>query len=110
MTRRAFIHPRAELDIEEQADHLRHHADLATGARFQAAAWSDILELLATPLMGSPRRFRRSRLAGLRQWRVSGFEKVLIFYRQTDFGIEVLRVLHGARDVARILRRIDRGD
>lgn len=107
MTRRAHIHPRAELDIERQADHLRHHADLATGARFQAAALNDILGLLVAPLKGSPRRFRRTRLAGLRQWRVSGFEKVLIFYRQTDSGIEVLRVLHGARDVARILRSGD---
>jgi toxin ParE1/3/4 len=107
MTRRAILQPRAEQDIEEQADHLRQHADLETGGRFHAAALNEILVLLDAPLMGRPRRFRHARLAGLRQWRVSGFEKVLIFYRQTEEGIEVLRVLHGARDVARILRRQD---
>lgn len=107
MTRRAFIQPRAERDIEERADYLRRNADLATGARFQAAALNDILGLLEAPLKGSPRRFRHARLAELRQWPVSGFERVLIFYRWTDYGIEVLRVLHGARDIARILRRGD---
>jgi plasmid stabilization system protein ParE len=36
---------------------------------------------------------------------VSGFELISIFYRPTDHGIEVARVLHGARDIARIFGR-----
>jgi plasmid stabilization system protein ParE len=36
---------------------------------------------------------------------VSHFERISIFYRPTDYGIDVVRVLHGARDIARILRR-----
>jgi len=55
------------------------------------------------PQMGTPRQFRNSRLIGLRMWRVPGFEKHLIFYRVTEGGIEVVRVLHGARDIQRIL-------
>jgi toxin ParE1/3/4 len=34
---------------------------------------------------------------------VKGFEKHLIFYRQRETGIEIVRVLHAARDVEAIL-------
>ncbi len=36
---------------------------------------------------------------GIRRWRVNDFENFLIFYRPIDDGIEVIRVLHGARDI-----------
>jgi toxin ParE1/3/4 len=55
--------------------------------------------------MGSPREFRNPHLAGIRQWRIPGFEKYLIFYRPLEDGIEILRVLHGARDIRRILEQ-----
>ena len=54
--------------------------------------------------MGSPREFQNSHLIGIRQWRVSGFENYLIFYRPIEDGIEVLRVLHGARDIEGLFR------
>lgn len=54
--------------------------------------------LLATPRIGAERPF--GRIEGLRMWRVPGFEKHLIFYRETADGIEIIRVLHGARDLA----------
>ena len=68
--------------------------------------------------MPPPRRFERSpacpasasggqtanpRLEGLRVWRIQGFEKHLIFYRPVADGIEIVRVLHGARDLDRLL-------
>jgi toxin ParE1/3/4 len=43
------------------------------------------------------------RLAGLRVGRVEGFEKHLIFYRPGDDGVEIIRVLHGARDIDSVL-------
>jgi toxin ParE1/3/4 len=43
------------------------------------------------------------RLADLRRWPVSGFPNHLIFYQPTEGGIEVVRVLHGARDLATML-------
>ncbi len=39
-----------------------------------------------------------------RVW-VTGFEKILILYRSIEDGIEVLRVVHGSRNVKRLLRR-----
>ena len=43
------------------------------------------------------------RLAGLRSWRIEGFEKHLIFYRPADDGIDIVRVIHAARDVGTVL-------
>jgi plasmid stabilization system protein ParE len=40
---------------------------------------------------------------GIRQWKVSTFDKYLIFYRIVSSGIDIIRVLHGARDIDRIL-------
>ncbi len=54
------------------------------------------------PGIGERRESRNPRLHGLRIWRVEGFENHLIFYRPADDGIEIVRVLHGARDIDRI--------
>ncbi len=105
MTRRAVVQPRADQDIRERFEYLMREAGQAIAIRFQAAVIRETDRLLGTPGKGSPRRFRRSRLVGLRQWPVAGFDNVLIFYRPTTYGIEVVRVLHGAQDVQRILRR-----
>jgi toxin ParE1/3/4 len=43
------------------------------------------------------------RYADLRYFPVSRFRMYLVFYRPVDGGIEVLRVLHGARDIHGIL-------
>jgi len=55
------------------------------------------------PHMGPARVFRNPRLRDLRIWPIRGFEKIVIFYRPIEGGIEVVRVLHGARDVKGIL-------
>ena len=56
--------------------------------------------------MGVSYDTRDPRLAGLRRFPVSGFGNYLIFYRQIDGGIEVLAVVHGARDIPSLLKRI----
>ena len=55
------------------------------------------------PGLGERRQTANPRLEGLRVWRIQGFEKHLIFYRPVDDGIEIVRVLHGARDIDRLL-------
>ncbi|MFC1707767.1 DDE-type integrase/transposase/recombinase [Planctomycetota bacterium] len=42
-------------------------------------------------------------LAGIRMWSIRGFKNHLIFYRPSPEGLDVVRVLHGARDIPRIL-------
>jgi len=54
--------------------------------------------LAEMPRLGSSRDLGDRDLADLRVWPVPGFRKYLIFYRPTNNGIEVIRVLHGMRD------------
>ena len=53
------------------------------------------------PEIGSPRTASDPSLAGLRLWPVPGFEKFRICYIPRVDHIDVLRVLHGARDSER---------
>jgi len=39
----------------------------------------------------------------LRMWLSPAFRNYLIFYRELADGVEIVRVLHGARDIKRIL-------
>lgn len=54
--------------------------------------------LLAMPLIGSTRVSDTPVLQDVRVVPVKGFEKYFIFYRQADDCVEIVRVLHGARD------------
>lgn len=71
--------------------------------RFLAAAEKAFASLAAMPGMGAPWESANPRLADLRFWSIRGFENHLIFYRPVDGGIEVIRVLHGSRDIESIL-------
>jgi len=64
---------------------------LAPSNRRCASCWNTEL--------GPLRTFGRIDLSGLRSLPVQGFEKHLVFYRPPKEGIEVVRVLHGARDL-----------
>jgi len=48
--------------------------------------------------MGAILSLRDSKLAGMRRWRVHGFEKFLIFYLPRPGGISIVRVLHAAQN------------
>ena len=93
----------AERDLEEGFVFIGEE-NLDAGVRFLVAAEESFEFLAKMPLIGSPREFRSSRLRNIRVWPIKGFEDYLIFYRPTDDGIEVLRVLHGKRDIEEIFR------
>jgi toxin ParE1/3/4 len=57
------------------------------------------------PEIGAPRQFKNPILAGLRSWRVKGFEDILIFYIVQPDALHVIRVLHGQRNLKKILER-----
>jgi toxin ParE1/3/4 len=56
------------------------------------------------PRIGSTRRFGSSRARNIRQFPVKSYEDYLIFYIPAEDGIDVLRVLHGKRDIESILK------
>lgn len=69
------------------------------GWRFLDAAEEALRHLAEMPGLGATRQYADPDLAGVRMWRVAGFPNQLIFYREVEGGIDVIRVLHGSRDL-----------
>ncbi|APW64303.1 type II toxin-antitoxin system RelE/ParE family toxin [Paludisphaera borealis] len=95
--------PAADRDLDEQAGYLADNASLETALRYYDNAAASFATIAGMPGMGEHWESADLRLAGLRVWRIEGFEKHLIFYRHGDDGIDIVRVLHGARDIPSIL-------
>jgi toxin ParE1/3/4 len=90
--------PLAEADLLEIASFIAED-NLDAAERFLDAAEATFTDLAAIPLMGRTIAFQSPHAQGMRVWRVRGFERYLIFYRPGERGIEVVRVLHAARDI-----------
>jgi toxin ParE1/3/4 len=73
--------------------------NLEAADRFLEAAYQRFRELAQMPDVGRPRQFAQARRRNLRSFRVKGFVNYLIFYCPIEDGIEVLHVLHAARDL-----------
>jgi toxin ParE1/3/4 len=95
--------PAADSDLDAQAEYLAREASLETALRFYDAASSTFGNLTLMPAVGELRESSNPRLAGLRIWHIEGFPNHLIFYRIIDGDIEIVRVLHGARDIDSVL-------
>jgi toxin ParE1/3/4 len=70
---------------------------------FLAAAEETFKQLANLPQMGKLAQFSHPLLADVRQQAIKGFRKYLVFYRPTEKGVEILRVIHGARDIEALL-------
>ena len=62
-----------------------------------------ISTICSMPELGAPRHFKNPMLAGLRFLPVRGFEDILIFYIVQPDALKIVRVLHGKRDLKKIL-------
>ena len=71
--------------------------------RFVDAVQKTLKELARMPGIGSIKNFRDPGLFEVRSWRVEGFRNYLIYYFIVDDGIDVLAVMHGARDIETLL-------
>ena len=97
------LSPQADQDIDEQFSYLVDQASLDVALRFLEATQEAFQTLVQMPEMGAKRNFRNPMLEGLRMWPIKGFQRYLVFYRPTDNGIDVIRVLHAARDIGSLL-------
>jgi len=97
---------RSRVDKRPQA--IRDLADSDDLAfRFLEAAEASFRVLTATPAMGVARKYRDPRLEGVRMWRIAGFANYLDFYRTTGRGVEIIRVIHGSRDIEELFGRVN---
>lgn len=90
-------------DIYDLARYLLGHSEDAA-RRFVDAVQQTLKELASMPGMGSLKDFGDPALLGVRSWRVQGFPNYLIYYLVLNDGIDVLAVMHGARNIESWLR------
>jgi plasmid stabilization system protein ParE len=97
------ISPRAEADIIRQFRYyLVDQGAPAVAFRFREAVIESVEQLKPHPRMGT--LFQGS-ISGLRSWPVKGFEAIRIYYLEVPGRLRVVRILHGKRNVRRILRQ-----
>jgi toxin ParE1/3/4 len=92
------VRPRANTEIDALADYIAQDS-LDTALRFLDAVQKTFDLIGEQPGIGSPRYAHLPMLEGLRVWAIFGFENHLVFYIERPGYIDVLRVLHGARDI-----------
>lgn len=93
--------PQARRDLVELGEFIARDS-LQAANRFLDAAEAAFGVLASMPELGILCHFASPQASGVRVWSIKGFENYVIFYRCAQDGIEVVRVLHGARDVSRI--------
>ena len=94
------IRPLAANDIVNQARYIQQESEPRTAARFVKAVERTFALLATNPRMGKVANFENPWLAGVRMFRVSTFENHLVFYRHLKGTLEIVRLLHGARNLA----------
>jgi toxin ParE1/3/4 len=102
---RYLIRPKADRDLENQAYYYATVANPELGHRFLIAAHETFALLAKQPNMGWPPRLRHPALKSMRVFRIKRFERILILYLPLADGVEILRVIHGSRNIKALLRR-----
>ncbi len=93
----AVISPEAFQDMGDIHNYIA--MDNPDAADRVVQAFEENAALLATqPGLGQ----HKPRLRGLRMWVVTEFPSYLMFYREREGQVEIVRVLHGARDLPSI--------
>ena len=100
-----IIRPAAKDDIIRQFRYYLLEDALEAAVRFLDAVDESIETICQMPNIGAPKAVKNPILSGLRSWAVRGFEDILIFYVVQPDALRVVRVLHGRRDIQRILER-----
>src|SRR5437870_906365 len=94
--------PKAKKDLDDLAFYIAQDSPKA-GFRFLTAAEKAFEKLARMPHLGGIWENPNPDLGGIRVWPIRGFEKYLVFYRPVGEGIEIIRVLHGSREIERAL-------
>lgn len=93
----------AVADIMDQADWYKLQSGHTLATRWERAVTSAVLRVVKNPSAGTPCIFRSAELRDVRRARIAGFPKHLLFYRIQGTEVFILRVVHGARDLEKLL-------
>ncbi|WP_435017749.1 type II toxin-antitoxin system RelE/ParE family toxin [Tundrisphaera sp. TA3] len=101
--KRCLRRPAADRDLIRLYRWFARSSGLRAADRFFREAESTLIRLQGVPNLGSPYRAEDPAFGSLRFCPISRHRSYLIFYRTIPDGIEVYRILHGARDIHAIL-------
>jgi toxin ParE1/3/4 len=102
--RRILKREAAKRDLIEQWVWYAENASMSIADSFLKAVETTLGLLSCHPESGRLAPVTRAELDGIRRFPVSdGFERVLLFYFALPDGIDLVRVLHGSRDLERLL-------
>jgi toxin ParE1/3/4 len=99
------VRPLAWREINSQLDHLEEKAGPETAERFLDQLMGSFQALADMPKMGFFCGFRKPSTRRLRRWPVKDLENWIIFYQVTRYGVEIVHVIHGARDIEALLNK-----
>lgn len=89
---------RATQDIEQAIAWYRDEGGAVLASRFVDAVERAFAHIARYPDSASPRHAQDLGIAGLRSQAVKGFP-FLVFFIASDTPVDILRVLHGKRDI-----------
>ena len=96
---RTPFRPSAWREVHEATWYLEEQSNADVAERFLSNLMTSCDALARMPLMAPTCGFKRPDLKNVRRWPVKGFENWLIFFLPIVDSIEVLHVIHGARDI-----------
>ena len=103
MTPSVTQRPGARLDLLQQFIYFAEQGGLDLAERYYASVDATCALLLKFPRSGVRYPASAGGIPELRRVPVTGFEHLLIFYTHHRGGIDVVRVLHAARDIDNLL-------
>lgn len=101
---RYSVRPNADQDLEDQAYYYANRQSRGWPS-FSRRGPRDVSRFGLRSRTWDGTRGCEGVNSALRLFRVRGFERMLILYLPLPDGVEILRVIHGSRDVETLLRR-----
>ena len=98
-----IVIPAARRDLIAQAGYFDAQGGAVRDDRFLKECGAGFERLSQFPESGALVRHKHPKIEGCRFILVPGFEKILIFYKPLPERIEIVRILHGARDIEEAL-------
>jgi toxin ParE1/3/4 len=93
------VRPAARRDQIELAEYYESEGGESIALRFLQGCDDAFDQIASFPESGTKVRYRNPKLSKCRFVLVPGFENIVIFYLPMPTQIEIVRILHGARDI-----------
>jgi len=91
-------------DLEELVSYYLKEAQPTDALRLMDNAERAFDQIIVLPKIGALLDLDELPYEDIRRWHIQGFKHLIIFYREVAGGIEIIRVLHSARDIPALLK------